>query len=56
MKYTIDKKLKALIKEELEICANIALQIKLRKTFPVDVNVEGNYLVIESKINYDAPL
>jgi hypothetical protein len=56
MKYTIDKKAKALIKEELQLCANLLKEIKLRKSYPIELNVEYGFYVIHSKLNYDTLL
>ena len=61
MKYTQEQGIRARRQEKRFLTkkhtvSEVFKEIKLRKTFPVDVNVEGNYLVIESKINYDALL
>ena len=61
MKYTQEQGIRARRQEKRFLTkkhtiSEVFKEIKLKKHFPIKVDIEGRFYVIESKINYDSQL
>ena len=56
MKYTQEQRFKVIRQKKDLHVSDVFKEIKLKKKFPIKVDIEGGFYVIESKLNYDALL
>jgi hypothetical protein len=56
MKYTQEQRFKVIRQKKDLHFSDVLKEIKLKKNFPIKVDIEGCFYVIESKLNYDALL
>lgn len=56
MKYTEEQRFKVVRQKKNLHFSDVFKEIKLKKHFPIKVDIEGAFYVIESKMNYDTTL
>lgn len=53
MRYSAEQHKKFVTRQEQKTWRNAVLERRVKEEFPIEVKIEGDYFVIESKMNYD---
>ena len=51
MKYTIEQKYNVIQRRKSILRQNISKELKLKESFPIEVEIKNGYYIIESKMN-----